>query len=226
MSQPVQLLVERVHGSRNGKGWIAKCPAQSDCTPILSIDEERGQARCERRMMTARGHFTISEFAPFRGKHRCGPRQSRHLNTGRTKRKNENKQNMKLNQIYPSKYLNAADLSREGEDVTIRKVTIEEVGEERQRKPVIAFDERKRQLVVNKTNWNSIVEITGEEDSDNWPGYKIKLVRARVSFGTKNVEAIRVELADPVKPVHTLPKPHSVAATLTECDDDTVGVPF
>jgi hypothetical protein len=88
--------------------------------------------------------------------------------------------------------------------VTIRKVTVEEVGEERERKPVIAFDELQKELVVNVTNWNSIVEITGEEDSDNWSGRKIKLVRLRVPFGNKNVEAIRVEAAD-AKQRRTLP---------------------
>jgi hypothetical protein len=111
--------------------------------------------------------------------------------------------------------------------VTIRKVTVEEVGEERERKPVIAFDELQKELVVNVTNWNSIVEITGEEDSDNWPGHKIKLVRLRVPFGNKNVEAIRVEPADHVKPVRrSLPKRHAVAATPAGGNDDEFGSPY
>jgi hypothetical protein len=116
---------------------------------------------------------------------------------------------MTKNEIYPSRWIKAADLDREGENVTIRNVTVEEVGENREKKPVIEFDELDRNLIVNVTNWNTIAEITGQADSDNWPGRKIKLVRVRVPFGGKTVEAIRVESADQVKPKparRTLPK--------------------
>jgi hypothetical protein len=100
------------------------------------------------------------------------------------------------NEVYPSRWLNAVDLSPDGEQVTIRKVTMEEIGEKRERKPICAFDEIDKELVVNVTNWTSIEELTGEDDSDNWPGHVVKLVRVRVPFGGKNVEAIRVEAAD------------------------------
>src|SRR2546430_17356888 len=39
MSAPVENLVQRLHAKRNGKGWIAKCPAHDDRKPSLSIDE-------------------------------------------------------------------------------------------------------------------------------------------------------------------------------------------
>jgi len=39
MSWPVEHLVQRLNARRNGKGWIAKCPAHDDRTPSLSIDE-------------------------------------------------------------------------------------------------------------------------------------------------------------------------------------------
>jgi hypothetical protein len=74
---------------------------------------------------------------------------------------------MTRNQIFPSRWLKASDLSREGQDVTIRKVTVEEIGEAREKKPVCAFDEIDKELVVNVTNWNGIAELTGEDDSDN-----------------------------------------------------------
>jgi hypothetical protein len=108
------------------------------------------------------------------------------------------------NEVYPSRWLKAADLSPDGEQVTIRKVTMEEIGEEREKKPIMSFDDHDKELVVNVTNWDSIEELTGEHDSDKWTGHVIKLVRVRVPFGGKNVEAIRVEPADP-KPRRSLP---------------------
>ena len=108
------------------------------------------------------------------------------------------------NEVYPSRWLKAADLSPEGEQVTIRRVTMEEIGEEREKKPIMSFDDRDKELVLNVTNWDSIEELTGEHDSDKWAGHVIKLVRVRVPFGGKNVEAIRVEPADP-KPRRSLP---------------------
>ena len=81
---------------------------------------------------------------------------------------------MKSNQVFPSRWLKAADLEPHGETVTILKVTMEEIGEERERKPIMTFDETDKELVVNVTNWNSIAELTGEEDSDDWPGHVIK----------------------------------------------------
>jgi len=39
MSAPVENLVQRLHAKRNGKGWIANCPAHDDRKPSLSINE-------------------------------------------------------------------------------------------------------------------------------------------------------------------------------------------
>ena len=39
MSEPVQLLVERLHAKRSGDGWKAKCPVHDDRDPSLSIRE-------------------------------------------------------------------------------------------------------------------------------------------------------------------------------------------
>ena len=109
---------------------------------------------------------------------------------------------MKISQIFPSRWLKAVELGPDGLELTIRKVTLEEVGEEREQKPVMAFDETDKELVLNITNWNSIADLTGKDDSDDWPGHKIKLVRSKVQYGSKTVDAIRIEAPDkPDKPV-------------------------
>jgi hypothetical protein len=128
---------------------------------------------------------------------------------------------MKSNQVFPSRWLKAADLESDGETVTIGRVTMEEIGEERERKPVMSFDETDQCLVINLTNWNSIAELTGKDDSDDWPGRVIKLVRVKVQYGKKTVDAIRIETAD--EPVgRSLGKTERIA----QQPDDENNIPF
>ncbi len=52
-------------------------------------------------------------------------------------------------------------------------------------------------MVLNVTNFNSIAEFTGEEESDNWPGKRITLVPARTDFQGRQVDCIRISAASP-----------------------------
>jgi hypothetical protein len=115
---------------------------------------------------------------------------------------------MKRDEVFPSRWLKAADLGHDGFDgnVTIKKVSWEEIGEEREEKAVVAFEEIDKELVLNVTNWDRIVELTGQDDSDNWAGYRIKLFRARVPCKGKTVDAIRIDPSDPDKPKPALKK--------------------
>lgn len=99
---------------------------------------------------------------------------------------------MKGNDFFSGKSLKAEDLNGREPVVTISKVTTQ-VFDDGSRKPIIHFEGKEKTLVCNRTNWNSIVEITGEDDSDNWTGCRIKLIVARVDFQGKRVPAIRVE---------------------------------
>lgn len=102
---------------------------------------------------------------------------------------------MRTDDIFPSKYLKAADLPEEGSQTfTIEKVTVEEIGKDKERKPVVHFNETEKAMVCNKTNWNTIARVTGSDDSDDWRGKKISLGRAEVEAFGEMVEAIRVRL--------------------------------
>jgi hypothetical protein len=103
---------------------------------------------------------------------------------------------MKSSDVFASRWFKAADLEPGGEVVTIKKVVMEPVGEDRETKPVMTFEETDKELVINLTNWSSIAELTGKDDSDDWPGHEIKLVRVKVPFGKKTVDAVRIEAAD------------------------------
>ncbi len=99
---------------------------------------------------------------------------------------------MKMDKVFPSQWLAAVDTGEHGIDVTVRGLTQEEVGQEREIKPVLWFEEEKKGLILNKTNWQNITKILGSEDSDDWKGKKIQLFTAAVQFGGKEVDAIRV----------------------------------
>jgi hypothetical protein len=103
-----------------------------------------------------------------------------------------------IRDAYPSKYLTATDLPEEGpQSVTIEKIGLEEVGRDKEIKPVIYFEEFGKSLICNKTNARSIARALGSEEFDDWVGRRIALYRAEVEFAGEMVEAIRV------KPIRT-----------------------
>lgn len=97
---------------------------------------------------------------------------------------------MKATDAFPSKYISASDL--QGRDVTVKitHVTSEEIGGKQ--KFICYFAGGKKGLVLNKTNWNSIVRITGCEDSDDWTGMEIGLFETMVDFQGDSVPAVRI----------------------------------
>lgn len=102
---------------------------------------------------------------------------------------------MNINSAFPSKYLKAdADVDEDGSIFTIKKVTVENVGQgaKQESKPVVYFEEIEKGLVLNKTNANFIVSILGDDDTDGWKGGKIKLVATDVEYAGDLVRGIRV----------------------------------
>jgi hypothetical protein len=102
---------------------------------------------------------------------------------------------MKGTDVFPGKSLKAADLGNSQPIVVIESVSMEKFNDGSM-KPAVHFKGKEKHLVCNKTNWNTIVEITGEEDSDNWVGQKLRLFVAKVEYQGKRVPAIRVEAAE------------------------------
>lgn len=111
---------------------------------------------------------------------------------------------MKLSDAYPGKYLKSGDLPEEGnQTAVIENVKVEEIGANKEEKPVVHFSNLDKGMVLNKTNWKTIARALGSEDTDDWIGKTISLYRAEVEFQGEMVEAIRVRL----KTVKTAPIP-------------------
>ena len=104
----------------------------------------------------------------------------------------------KLHELFPSKYLKAVDVADAPMQVSIDRLEQENVSRENpnETKPVVYFRGQTRGLVLNVTNGNAIAELHGD-DCDDWTGKGIELFAARVPFGNKVVDAIRVRAALP-----------------------------
>lgn len=115
---------------------------------------------------------------------------------------------MKSGDVYPSKYFKAEELEDEL-TLTITKVVMEELESKdrgKQDKPVAYFKEVEKGFVINKTNWNIVARIHGDE-SDNWVGKQITLFVMDVEAFGEMVNAIRVK-----PPSKTTPKVEGVKA--------------
>lgn len=98
---------------------------------------------------------------------------------------------------FPSRFFRASDLPDEGLVVMIEKVALEPVADGEEPKLTASFVNQTKRLVVNKTNAESIAAIVGSDDVDDWPDHEVKLVKARVDFRGKRVDAIRIDPPPP-----------------------------
>jgi hypothetical protein len=102
---------------------------------------------------------------------------------------------MNRSELFPSKYVKAADLGGKPLVVTIKATTVEALnnpnGGGQQDKLLLSFVNQPKRLVCNVTNYNSIAELHGEETS-NWPGKRIELFPTKASMGGKSFDAVRV----------------------------------
>ena len=107
---------------------------------------------------------------------------------------------MHIGEIFPSKYLKASDIGS-SKQYTNKGVTIEEVRQDRERKPVLHFEGEQRALVLNKTNAGTIAAILRSGDTTSWVGKTIALITEPVSFQGRTSPGIRVRAASTPEPV-------------------------
>ncbi|HWE19657.1 MAG TPA: hypothetical protein VG758_21150 [Hyphomicrobiaceae bacterium] len=100
---------------------------------------------------------------------------------------------MRISDQFPSDYLRAADLEGKELTLTIRNVAMEEVGADRENKPVLYFEGQDKGIILNKTNAATIAELYGD-DTDEWPGEAITLFSAMVTYQGKTMPGLRVKM--------------------------------
>jgi len=99
---------------------------------------------------------------------------------------------MNVEEVYQSEsqWLKADDLKGRSVNVTIRNVTMTEVGGAN--KMVVWFNGAEKGLVLNKTNAGTIAMMYGQE-TDSWGGGQIEIYPTMVDFQGKMVPALRVK---------------------------------
>ena len=110
---------------------------------------------------------------------------------------------MKVTEAFPSKYLSSEDLQGREIRLVIARVDMEEVGRDREKKPILYFTKAKKGMVLNKTNAKMISAAYGDE-TDQWEDREIIIFSMKVQFGDEIVDGIRVRIpkatAAPKKP--------------------------
>jgi hypothetical protein len=118
---------------------------------------------------------------------------------------------MDFNTLFPSNYLKAADATAPLV-FTIKAIVLEEIGDEKTKKPVIFFFEETRGLVLNKTNGQLLAHCFGN-DTDSWLNRQIELYSEPVQFQGRIVSAIRVrppqQAAPPPQPIAAVQQPQA-----------------
>lgn len=105
--------------------------------------------------------------------------------------------------MFDREYIGAWDLGDKDVIVTIVKaqgVELKMQGGIKNKKPVIWFDGKEKGMVLNKTNSKTIAALYGN-DTANWIGKPISIYATRTTFGSEEVDCIRVRPAAPIKGV-------------------------
>lgn len=125
-------------------------------------------------------------------------------------------------------FLKTEDLQGRAVRLTIESVSSEEIDSDRgkEKKLVARFTGKEKGLVLNRTNADSIAEIAGSEDTDEWAGVTIALFPDKTKFAGKTVDCMRIRAVQangkgkkPAPP----PPPDPEPDTADVVDDD---VPF
>ena len=105
---------------------------------------------------------------------------------------------------FPSKWFNHKDLAEGPKLLTIKKVSMEDIAGDGQDKPVVWFHEHDKGLGINVTNGQTIEDIAGTPDADEWPGVVLVLFKTETDFQGKRVACVRIRRP---KPGAVVPEP-------------------
>ncbi len=112
----------------------------------------------------------------------------------------------KAKDLFPSRYLTGADLQGQQRTFTIKGVRKEEMYDKQEKakvkKPVVFFDEIPKGLILNTTLVDQIIEATGQEYLEDWPGCRITLYPTTIlAWGEQSLVArVREKTEAPADP--------------------------
>jgi len=102
---------------------------------------------------------------------------------------------MKIDELYPDKWLKASHLQGKTHLVTIAESTVEGLysptTKRTERKFVLRFHAKRLRMVLNRTQAHALAAITGENDSDHWPGHHVLIGPAKAPNGADTIRISR-----------------------------------
>lgn len=104
-------------------------------------------------------------------------------------------------EMFPSKYLKASDVPQP-RTATVERASVEMVGQgaKAEHKTVLYFvNGTFKPLVVNATNWDSMVLISGFDNSDHWGGTVVELFAVDVMGPSGMARGVRIRRPQPRK---------------------------
>ena len=131
---------------------------------------------------------------------------------------------MKRDDVFPSKYLKAADLKGKPHIVTIESAlyeTLKGLDGKENKKIVLYFKNTEKTLPLNATNFDGVCDATGCPDTEDWPGQRIELYPTRTTMGGKAVDCIRIRPPSASRPAAAAVPPPPVSA-----DETSDEIPF
>jgi len=128
---------------------------------------------------------------------------------------------MNVSDVFPSKYLKAADLGDRGYAVTMREIRFEEMRNYKGqlvKNPVLYFQNAEKGLVLSSYNGHKIGDLHGEK-MDDWPGKRIYLyVEKGLLVGGKKRNPVRV--SDDIPPPNGKEQTQTIPAEEESYDEE------
>jgi len=122
---------------------------------------------------------------------------------------------MKVSELFPSKYIKAADLNGKSYTFKIATMRLEEMRDQNDKtvkKAVLYFEGPRKGLILNRTIADTIVDISGHEEIDLWPGCEVTLYPTSVQAFGKTHQVVRVRRPDVQQPAGGGNAPDSLMA--------------
>ncbi len=108
---------------------------------------------------------------------------------------------MNINDAYETRFIKSDDLKGRSHTVYIDHCEMEEVGmaDDPESKPCLYFRDKKKGLVLNKTNAEALKAEYGPE-TDEWEGKPVILFTMQVTYKGKSMPGLRVRFPEHVEP--------------------------
>jgi hypothetical protein len=100
--------------------------------------------------------------------------------------------NTSVDDLFPSKWLRAADLGNTPRVATISGIDFAIIGRDNEKKAVVSFSNSTKKLILNATNARTLSNLFGKQLA-GWIGQKITLYTCEVNYRGEMTRAVRIK---------------------------------